>query len=431
MYAVRLDVITIKLRSIAMSRLLQGAPALSRLGWALALGLCALGAQAQSGYTLNTLKASNSLGARPALLDDKNNALGTAQYYDGYGLLAFGASGIPTFGGFGFIYVPEPSKWAASTSATVTPTRLVKGARQALLAASPDGSKLLTFSGLYEASTGKLISYLPNRGSGEPYVLSDFASPRRVSNDGRVAASLEIFSSEPFVPSVKRAGVLQGVPLSSRVLPWGNNLSAAAGTVSPTGVIGGMVVEPQTEFQRAAIWVNEQLTVLDTQPNRGSAVQRINAAGEVLMCTLQGSSNVITNEVGSYIQTVYRNPVHVVWRNGVERVIQPLVPGEVASALAINASGTVVGRSGPASPPAYQAYTPQECIGTAGAGTRAFIWRDGVTTDLSTWVTSKGVRLPAGSVLVDAYEINDQGSILAVLRASNGTTSNVRLTAKP
>jgi len=91
----------------------------------------------------------------------------------------------------------------------------------------------------------------------------------------------------------------------------------------------------------------------------------------------------------------------------------------------------VVGRSGPLSVQQYLPLSPQYCTGTSSSSSRAFIWRNGVTTDLTTWVASKGVKLPAGAVLADAYDINDAGSILAIQRASNGTLSYVRLTAKP
>ncbi len=415
-----------------MSHRFHGVPALLRLTLALALGLCALGAQAQSSYTLTTLKASNSFAVTPIALDSQNNALGTAYYYDSFGLLTFGATGIPVFGGFGYVYVTEPSKWAAGTSTSVAPTRLVKGAHQNLISTSADGSKLVTSSGLYEAATGKLVYYVSDLKVGISQQVSFYQWPRMVANDGSVAITFDIFSSQPLTPSVRRGAVVHGTSQIPVLLPLGDHLSSTAGAISPSGsLVGGTVLETSTGFDRAAVWTNEQLSVLDSQPNRGSNVMRINAVGQALACTLSGVSTPMDSVNGPYLQTIYSKPVPVVFANGAEQAIAPLSAGQVANAWAINASGTVVGRSGPLGGSPYLALSPQNCIATATTNSRAFIWRQGVTTDLTTFVAGKGVKLPAGAVLADAMDINDQGSILALQRASNGTLSYVRLTAKP
>jgi uncharacterized membrane protein len=415
-----------------MSHRFHEARGLSRVSLALVLGACALGAQAQSSYTLATLRSSNSFAVTPIVLDSQNNALGTAYYYDSFGSLLFGATGIPVFGGSGYIYVTEPSKWAAGTSTSVAPTRLVKGAHQNLTSASADGSKLLTASGLYEAATGKLIYYVSDLQVGISQQPGNYQRVRNGANDGSVAITFDIFSSEPLTPSVRRGAVVHGTSQIPVLLPLGNHLSSTASAISASGsLVGGTVVETSTGFGRAAVWTNEQLSVLDSKPNRGSNVMRINAVGQALVCAVSGVSTLTDSVNGPYLQTTYRNPVSVVFSNGGEQAIAPLAAGQVANAWAINASGTVVGRSGPESASPYVAYSPQNCIGTATTNSRAFIWRNGVTTDLTTFVASKGVKLPAGAVLADAMDINDQGSILAVQRASNGTLSYVRLTAKP
>ncbi len=413
-----------------MSHPSGGARALVRTTLSLALCLAALAAQAQSSYTLATLKSANRFAARPLGLDKQNNALGTASYYDSFGLLAFGATGIPVFGGFGYIYVTAPSKWAAGTSTSVTPTRLVKETQQSLLGSSPNGSKLMTFSALYETSTGKLINYLPG-GNGTLQVVHSYQSPRNVDDTGRLALTFDVYSAQPGVPSVQRAALVDGQTMAVNLLPLGTATAAWTDTISPSGVVAGAVVEAQTGFDRAATWANGQLAVLDTRPNRGSRAVRMNEAGQVLACALSGVSTPMDSVNGPYLQTTYRDPVSLVFANGSEQAIAPLAAGEVANAWAINASGTVVGRSGPLSYSPYQALTPKNCTGTDTTSSRAFIWRNGVTTDLTTFVAGKGVKLPAGAVLADAYDINDQGSILAVQRASNGTLSYVRLTAKP
>ncbi len=390
-------------------------------------------ALAQSSYTLATLKSSNSFAVTPLALDSQNNVLGTAYYYDSFGSLLNGAVGIPVFAGFGYIYVNDASKWAAGTSTSVSPTRLLNtGIHQALMAASVDGSKLATFSALYEMATAKLYYYTSDLNVGTQQQVTSFKSPRMVANDGSLALTFDVYSNAPGVAAVRRAGVTRGTLQAGFLLPLGAYASSTAGTVSPSGaIVGGSVVEPSTGFDRAAVWTNEQLSALDSKPNRGSSVMRVNATGQALVCTLAGVSTLVNGANGPYFQVGYSQPVHVLMTNGVEQAIAPLAAGQVATAWALNASGTVVGRSGPLSVPSYQSLSPQNCTGTASTNSRAFIWRNGVTTDLTTWATSKGVKLPTGAVLADAYDINDAGSILAIQRASNGTLSYVRLTAKP
>ncbi len=117
--------------------------------------------------------------------------------------------------------------------------------------------------------------------------------------------------------------------------------------------------------------------------------------------------------------------------NGVETVVAQADANRwVVSALLINA-GVVVGRyrTGTVSPTQYisaqREDSPDDAVG------RAFIWQRGVFSDLDAWVASKGVTLPAGAVFTRAMAINDKGSIVAQLRLANGTTSMVRLTARP
>jgi hypothetical protein len=390
-------------------------------------------AQAQSSYSLTALKASNSFAITPLVLDNQNNVLGTAYYYDSYGSLLYGAVGIPVLGGSGYVYVPDASKWAAGTGASVSPTRLVKtGIHQAMVSASADGSKLATFSALFETATGKLIYYTSDLNTGTLQQTTSYKSPRMLANDGSLALTFDVYSSTGSEQPVRRAGLTRGTLQAAFLLPQGNYTSSTAGTMSPSGaMVGGTVVEPTTGFNRAAVWTQEQLAVLDAKPNRGSSVARLNATGQALVCTLAGVSTLVNGANGPYFQVGYSKPAHVLITNGAEQAIAPLAAGQVATAWALNASGTVVGRSGPLSVQQYLPLSPQYCTGTSSSSSRAFIWRNGVTTDLTTWVASKGVKLPAGAVLADAYDINDAGSILAIQRASNGTLSYVRLTAKP
>jgi hypothetical protein len=97
----------------------------------------------------------------------------------------------------------------------------------------------------------------------------------------------------------------------------------------------------------------------------------------------------------------------------------------------MNASGTVVGQI--SRYPAYIGFLHQShaiSIWNGDEG-RAFIWKNGVMTDLTTLVANKGVKVPAGAVFINAVSINDKGSIAAIYRDTSGELSLVRLTAKP
>jgi uncharacterized membrane protein len=65
------------------------------------------------------------------------------------------------------------------------------------------------------------------------------------------------------------------------------------------------------------------------------------------------------------------------------------------------------------------------------AQSRAFIWKDGVMSDLTTLVASKGVKVSAGAAFVNAVSINAKGSMVAEYIDAAGKYALVRLTAKP
>ncbi len=390
------------------------------------LTLGATAAQAQSSYTLTTIKASNSLAILPTQLDEQGNVLGTARYYNNIGLLAFGASGIPLFGGFGMIYDHAPSRWAAGTTASVTPKRIGTFTGY-LTAASPDGKLVMVANRLLDGSKGQvLVDYtrLGQAGNASIDTLRTVA-PHTIANDGTVLFDYSLGLQNG-------AGLWQGGPLGGKALSALELAPTGRALVNASTVVGG-IGEGTPQLQRAALWRQGQLTVLDQRPGRGSVALRGNEAGQVLMATMtatEGSTDIDAT-------TTYRYYSYTNWQqwvrqpDGQELAVQPLQTGHIVNAQAMNASGTVVGRSGARSPNAYLTPSPRAGVMADDINSRAIIWRDGVTTDLNAWVAGKGLKLPTGSVLTDAYDINDQGTILAVMRASNGQASYVRLNAKP
>jgi hypothetical protein len=393
------------------------------MGCAATLALAAGGAQAQSGYTLTALKGPNSQAITPLVLDAQNNVLGTAYYYSGIGVASFPGTSlaVPLFGGLATFYDPAPSRWAATTATTVTPKRIGTFTGQ-LSSASDDGSKLLVAMRLLDSSSGQILAdFTGAQIAGQtPVQLSPTYRSHVVANDGRV-----LFNANG---GQLGTGVWQGSGLSGQLLPGAGGSPTYGETMRGDVVAGNVTESVLAPVQRAAVWRAGQLTVVDKQAGRGSSAQRVSASGHVLMCVMDTATGT-----GNGAYAPYSRPRSVVQQpDGTEQEVTALQAGQGARAWAMNASGTVVGRMGAGGSGGVLTPSPYYCPPVGDTATsRAFIWRNGVTTDLTTWVTSKGVKLPTGAVLADAFDINDAGSILAIQRASNGTLSYVRLTAKP
>ena len=91
----------------------------------------------------------------------------------------------------------------------------------------------------------------------------------------------------------------------------------------------------------------------------------------------------------------------VIWQDGIISDLGVLSGDLVGSATAINNRGEVVGAS-------------VSAPGPAGGNLRAFVWRDGVMTDLNTLV-------PPGSLyLLTAFGVNDSGEIVGFGATSDG-----------
>lgn len=170
--------------------------------------------------------------------------------------------------------------------------------------------------------------------------------------------------------------------------------------------------------------MDRTLQAIDPLPVRSSSAIGINQVGHVL---LQGQAVTLTTYPGDppVVVASFGKRSGAVWFNGQESTVAPLKSGDAVLPYDIHACGVVVGRSGRSIP---------DLAGLSSADARpgrAFLWKNGVTLDLTNLVTSKGVVLPTGSVLTTALDINDQGAILAIMTSSSGSDSLVRLTARP
>jgi uncharacterized membrane protein len=385
-------------------------------------------AQAQSAYTLTVLKAPGSKPIFPTVIDPQNRVLGTTDYLSGWGL-------VPNLSGFGWLYTTYAIRWPASTAATVSAVKLVSKQGGGLRAASADGNKIVLAMGLalvYDANTATQLSTLtyPAVAGGNGNISG--ANVAGISNAGKMVLNYSE-GADRFAGA--RSGLWTADPDGVQ-LPLGSYQGSTAVSINGAGQVAGLVYEGALPNRRAALWANGALQVIDQTPDRGSAAVAANANGQVLVRTNALTVKRFDDGAGGFFQqAVYAAPSYLLYANGVERPIRALAAGEAVVANGLNAAGAVVGRMGQAAnidrTSSYSGEAPERGPGIDFNTGRAFIWREGVTTDLTTLVASKGAKLPTGAVLSDAIAINDQGSILARMRDAKGVMSYVRLTAKP
>lgn len=386
---------------------------------------------AQSGYSLSTLQSGAS--AMPLtrdqdfFIDPQQRVLGRTLYDTGTVRPPICIPYIYIFcSPGGKVYAAEAVAWPASTATSVSPVKLraqslPEGAGTLAAAASPDG-RLLSLeatSEVFDTATGALIGMggqleYPGLGYGPSGSIT--LGRRAIDNSGVVAlngnnGASYLWDLGPQLGRTTDVSIQTKVVLP-QALPSGGNAETRVNALRDRNLVVGEVipstsqyspVDPNVLMAYPARWVNGTLQVIDAQ-QYGRAIA-VNAGGQIVLQRLPKS--------------------YVVWTNGVSSTISPLASGQVVVPNAINASGTVVGRSGaPAAP-------PKTYVDATDNNARAFIWKNGVTTDLAQFLKSKGLSLPSGTVVEDAKDINDQGSMVVVLRNWLGTRSIARLTARP
>lgn len=363
------------------------------------------GAQAQSGYVMTTLKpAATAKPGGQAMLDSKNRATGVLGYYAGSDVYAYFFT-KSTQGS----YTDYVSRWPASTSATLTPSKLYSQTAR-LLGMSPDGNKLLLSTGtsslIYDTVAAKPVSVPPLDSVSAATCASAVASVLQVNDTGWIAGRCAL---------PQEAGAATNAPLRSRAVRWlpgkpGQMLplgpefsSSTASYINAKGVVAGTVTERDTGLEHVAIWATDGLpTVWANEPDVASFPAGIDDAGRVLIRRFRSGESA---------------PSYAIADNGAMRAITSSLPDVSAlNVQGISPNGVVLG------------------MGVSSTrGVRAFIWRDGTFTDLTDLVRSKGVSMPAGAFLSNVWSMNAQGSFMAnyILSETAATSAMVRFTAKP
>lgn len=388
---------------------------------------CAVTAQAQSTYVLSTLKPATSAAplrasvVNPWFIDANDHVLGTAEYFTGYTWLLSALAFRP-------VYTAHVSRWPATTASSVSPSKWVSSANS-LASASPNGRLLMLTNGdaLYDVSSKKVVGALP-------------ASPRAlagaVNNAGTALGTTYETRTVPLVPGspgvyswqISHAATWTAAT-GLTMLPEGSAASSDAHAINASGTVAGSVTDDATRLQQAALWVGGTLQRLPQAAQSASAAIQINDKGQMLIrreplvsCPPEslGLTNCYVNVGAVYL-----------YDNGVEVALMPPDATRWISSAFLNNQGVVVGRYRTGALGGTQHLGPSREESFDAAAGRAFIWQKGVFADLTDWVKSKGVGLPSGAVLTQAVALNDRGSIVAQLRLSNGTTSMVRLTARP
>lgn len=158
----------------------------------------------------------------------------------------------------------------------------------------------------------------------------------------------------------------------------------ALDTIAALGILGnafgvndaGVIVGDYNDPSQPYSYANGAVTNLDAAAGAAGIAVAINNAGVIV-----GYTADMNNADHGYV-----------WANGLLSALPNLPGGGTSEAHAINSQNVVVGQASYAD--------------TQGSGEHAFIYRDGVISDLNSLVTLQGVKL------VNASGINDQGQII-------------------
>ena len=300
-----------------------------------------------------------------------------------------------------------------------------------------------TYTQVYNSNTGQvtIIGMTPPSSSG-PGSYNFGSYPIGLSDNGQLALggvggnmlSYELYNngntkSLPVYPlAVNNAGqvVMDGISgpqTGSYVLtggsaqpvghlPGANGVNASA--INNSGELTGQsgYISTSSSGAETPQWQHAFLyngsTMVDLGSLGGFAMgTALNSKGDVVgFSTLTPESPGIPNQ----IMHTFSAPA------GGKMVDLGTLPGDASSeAFSVNAKDQVVGWSGPLNVPAVVGSTPP-------AGSHAFLYQNGVMTNLNSLVP------PIGITLTMAIAINDQGQILATGVDANGNPEQVLLT---
>ncbi len=354
---------------------------------------------AQSRYTLTTLSPpSGGLATggyaydltRSFGIDAQGNVVGPAAYANGW----YWDSNAPYLRKR---YDPHVVRWPASTSAAaVAPVKLLKAPDWTFMSidVSSSAKKVLVYSkgqAVFDVATQKLGAALPT--------ISNQQDAKVVNDAGAVLWKAR---------STRNAGVLSPTGVS-QPLPSPDASGIEARWLNNQGAVAGVVYAPGEKTGRAAIWAQGQITVVDKRPGVGSTALLMNDAGHVLATSDRYTCN------GDYCSTLVEN-AGVFYQGNYTPILAPGAanPWQVQPQN-MNNLGHVVG---------YVSYD-------GASGGRGFLWKDGQFFDLTAWLPTQGVTLPAGARIRYVMAINDAGAMVAELVSATNVSTLVRLTPKP
>lgn len=379
----------------------------SPLATTLALLLCTLASlsQAQSAYTLTTLRSPNGTAATGRDMDNTGKVVGT------HSVLSFNTEDVSAGGLPKLRYRLVGTSWAAGTASTVTGSRLAafyvpfKANQAGATAGFKTSDTTFDISGTPFVEKGGRLTALTLTNPADdigPIVLG------AINNSGTVVGTG--YKDFSHTAAILKPGQIM------RLARLANHKSTFAYSVNDQEQVAGAVLVSDSVLppgyyadMRAAVWTNGQLSWVG-EPQTEARV--INNAGQVLIAKVYGPSNAqkagaqawanfdgrgrvkgsASVRLGDAVQTIGRED-------------QVIIPTDM------NNAGTVVG-----------------C-----ADDVPFIWKNGVMLDLVKEVSSKGAKFPKGVLVECPMAINDSGSILISHRPGpyDFKSTWVRINAKP
>jgi hypothetical protein len=407
---------------------------LSWMSLAMSLGVC-LGAgsgHAQSTYSMTTLglgTAYQNQASPPftAWIDSQDRVWSNMSYYEGKKLVAVWG------GGSGLL----PVQWVwrdtfkiypvrhAGTATTLAASKL--SSKSAMLqVVSPNGQRayLMGSNALTAVSPSPAVT--TEAGSWATAMADSGAYTGRIT---RVDTSLPVEVAQSDFPALW----VPGQPRQDLPVPTGFRGGVGLALNTRNEVAGAVFTSPYMVPQ-AAVWRLGQLTVLDGRVDQGSFGTGISELGHVLVVSYPYTVQVTNPSIPNY-QTTRGPSTYTVFYNGQRLSLNCPASQPRALASAISPSGLVVGQcsanlgdtyvyseSGPVT---SQPNAPTEVL---SQGT-AWIWKDGVGTDLASYLTARGVKLPSGLVLRFVMAVNAKGSMVVQTVNAAGQSGLMRFAA--
>lgn len=397
----------------------------SWMSLAMSLGAC-LGAgtaQAQSSYSMTTLGLGTAYQNQPsspttAWIDSQERVWSNLSYYEGRKLVAVWGTGGSLF----------PFKWVWRDTFTTYPVRHA-GTGTTLAA-----SKLSTKSGmLHVVSPNGQRAYLTPVGALTPVSPSPAVT---VEAGGMVLAMQDSGAYTGRLAKTDASAPALWVPGQARQdLPVPTGYRGGVGLALNTrNEVAGAVFTQTYLVPQAAVWQQGQLTVLDATANQGSFATGISELGHVLVVNYPYT--VQPNDTATPTFNASRGPsTYTVFYNGQRLGLSCPAALPRALATAISPSGLVVGHctanpgdtfvSTELLPVTTQPNPPTE----AYYQSKAWIWKNGVGTELASYLTARGVKLPTGLVLRYVLAVNAKGSMVVETLNASGQSGLVRFTA--